>query len=329
MGFTIDDLDMKNSGLYVALALSLVAGLYVLSDVFWTVFLAGTFAYVLYPLTRRLRSKGFSERQSAALTTFLSFSVLLLFFVPVFLVLFERRQIIIDFMVSLPEEFTFQIFDFSLSYSTEQLEAMAVEWITAAAVTVAEAVPGLLLRVMLFVFILYAIMRYPDRIKDSVVGITPNVFNDVLYSYHERVEKTLVGIFAVQALTAVLTFVIALPVFYFLGYQPFVFLSLLSALLQFIPVIGPSLVILALVALELSVGLIGKAVLILVLGIVIIGFLPDAYLRPKMAGKTTGLPASLYFLGFVGGGLTLGAIGVLAGPLVIAFILETVELLKK
>jgi predicted PurR-regulated permease PerM len=36
---------------------------------------------------------------------------------------------------------------------------------------------------------------------------------------------------------------------------------------------------------------------------------------------------SLYFVGFVGGVLTLGAIGIIAGPLIVAILVEVVELL--
>ncbi len=44
--------------------------------------------------------------------------------------------------------------------------------------------------------------------------------------------------------------------------------------------------------------------------------------RPKLARYTTGLPASLYFVGFTGGVLTLGVIGFIAGPVVIALLVE-------
>jgi predicted PurR-regulated permease PerM len=53
------------------------------------------------------------------------------------------------------------------------------------------------------------------------------------------------------------------------------------------------------------------------LGLVLVGFLPDAVIRTKLAGRTADLPASLHFVGFVGGVLTLGLIGFIAGPLLV------------
>jgi len=61
----------------------------------------------------------------------------------------------------------------------------------------------------------------------------------------------------------------------------------------------------------------------------VIGFLPDADLRPVFAYRTTVLPRSLYFMGFAGGALTLGAVGVLVGHLLVTLVLETVELMPE
>jgi predicted PurR-regulated permease PerM len=60
---------------------------------------------------------------------------------------------------------------------------------------------------------------------------------------------------------------------------------------------------------------------------VIIGLVPDLVVRPQLASRQAKLPVSLYFVGFVGGVLTVGVIGVVAGPLVVALLIETVQLL--
>ena len=56
----------------------------------------------------------------------------------------------------------------------------------------------------------------------------------------------------------------------------------------------------------------------------IIGLVPDLVVRPQLASRQAKLPVSLYF---VGGVLTVGVIGVIAGPLVVALLIETVQLL--
>jgi predicted PurR-regulated permease PerM len=92
-------------------------------------------------------------------------------------------------------------------------------------------------------------------------------------------------------------------------------------------VIGPSVVVLALVAVELTQGGFLAAASFLITGLVLIGFLPDALIRPQIAQRTADLPASLYFVGFTGGILSLGAIGIIAGPVAVALLDEIVTLL--
>jgi len=324
-----DDIERRRLWLLVVLVLLSLISLIALSEVFWTIFLAAVFAYVLYPVKERVHGKRLSDRQSAAIVTGFAFLLLITLVLPVFFVLFRRRQTLISFISSLPEEVTIEISEFAYTYPTSQLEALARDWITSAAVSLGRALPSLSLKAFLFVFLLYAILKHPRSVERKLVAILPDSAGDILYSYHDRIKKTLVGIFAVQTITSFVTFLIALPVFYFLGYNAFVSLALLAGVLQFIPIIGPSVLILALVALELTAGFAFKAAVIFVFGIIVIGFMPDAYLRPLFADRTTGLPPSLYFIGFAGGALTLGAIGVLVGPLVIAVILETTELITE
>ena len=59
----------------------------------------------------------------------------------------------------------------------------------------------------------------------------------------------------------------------------------------------------------------------------VIGLLPDLVVRPQLASRQAKLPVSLYFVGFTGGVLTVGVIGVIVGPLAVAVLVETVELL--
>jgi predicted PurR-regulated permease PerM len=71
-----------------------------------------------------------------------------------------------------------------------------------------------------------------------------------------------------------------------------------------------------------------RAVLVTVLGLVFVGLAPDAVIRPRLASRTAHLPTSLYFIGFTGGILTLGAVGFIAGPLAVALLVEAVGLLS-
>jgi predicted PurR-regulated permease PerM len=105
-------------------------------------------------------------------------------------------------------------------------------------------------------------------------------------------------------------------------------LAVLAGVLQFIPILGPSIVVLVLAALELVAGNVVDAAVVTVVGLVVIGFLPDALIRPRLARLTSGIPGSLYFVGFTGGILSVGLVGLIAGPVVVALLAEAVSLLS-
>lgn len=143
--------------------------------------------------------------------------------------------------------------------------------------------------------------------------------------YDRRCTRSIV----IQAATAVATFIIALIVFLALGIQFPVTLAVLAGLFQFLPVIGPSLVIAGLVVGNLLAGDMVGATVIGAVGLVFIGFLPDAVLRPWLAQETSTLPSALYFVGLTGGLLSLGPIGIVAGPLVVVLLLELLAMLSE
>jgi hypothetical protein len=101
----------------------------------------------------------------------------------------------------------------------------------------------------------------------------------------------------------------------------------IAGMLQFIPIVGPSVLVLAMAAGDLIVENPTRAATVTVLGLVFIAYLPDPMVRPRLARRTADLPGSLYFIGFTGGLFTIGVVGVIAGPLLVALLAECVELL--
>lgn len=320
-----DFLGRERSVLTLILVTVALITIFLLSEIMGVVFFAITLGYVLYPGFRYLKDKGLSDRQSAGILALLSFLSLGLLSVPFLVVLYRRRDILIEFISALPQRFSYDILSYTYTIETNYLITLTRDWVSTTAVNIAQSIPSLSLQLFLLVFLVYAIVRHARKIEDAVLTIIPGNMKSSLYSYNRRIEGTLYGIYLVQLATAVLTFFIALPVFYLLGYPAFISLSLFAGVLQFVPVVGPSLLVILLSIFEYAAGNGFQAYLVLLVGLLVVAVLPDAVLRPRMAGRTTGLPASLYFAGFVGGVLTMGPIGVLAGPLLIALLLETIE----
>jgi predicted PurR-regulated permease PerM len=313
-------------GLFALLAL---LATFVLADVLATVFFAVTIAYALSPVRRRLVRRGLSDKIASTAVTSLAFVALGALLLPVGFVVYRRRQALFDLLRSLPAEFVLRFGGFEYAVETEPLLAAARESLASLAVDVARAAPVLTLKLLLFVFLVYALLYRPSRVEAAAVALVPESHHGILFALHERVRATLLSIYVLQVATAAGTFVIALVVFAALGYDAPFTLAVVAAILQFVPVLGPSVLVIVLVAVDVLAGNLVRAALGLVLGLAIVGFIPDAIIRPRLAKLTSDLPVSLYFVGFVGGVLTVGAVGFIAGPLVVALLVEVATLLSR
>jgi predicted PurR-regulated permease PerM len=310
----------------LAFVLVSIVSLYVLWQIVWTVFFALTFVYVLQPWRGELVDRGVRPRLAAAALTVVAFVGVLGLFVPVLLVVYQRRAPILDFFRDAPELIELSFAGFAYTYELSALVPVVRDTLSTAAVRVAQAAPVLAMKVFLFVFLVYALLYKPGGVRSLLFRTVPGEVQEELLAYHERVRETLYGLYFVQAATGVLTFLIALPVFAMLGYGAFFSIAVVAGILQFIPVLGPSVVVVAVAGVEAAAGDVPQAILVLVLGLTLVGFLPDAVLRPRLAKYSAGMPASLYFVGFLGGVFTVGPIGIIAGPLALSLLVQTVEL---
>ena len=307
-------------------ALALVTAV-VLFEILGTVVFAVTLAYVLSPLRTAAAGRGASPRVAAGVATGVASLAVVALVAPVGYVLYQRRRAALAVFESLPETVPVTVGETSYTVTLAPLLAGARELLTAAAVDVATAAPVLLLKTLVLVLLVYGLLYRPAAVRVAVTRALPATYHGPLFALDRRVAATLRSIYVLQAATALGTFLLGTGTFWLLGYDSPVVLGVLSGVLQFVPVLGPSVVVVALAGLELLAGEAVAAVTVTVVGLVVVGFLPDAVIRTRLAGYTAELPVSLYFVGFVGGVLTIGSLGFVLGPVVVALLVETVRLL--
>ncbi len=315
---------------YVLGGLLAVAGLLaaaVLWEVVEVVFFAITVAYVLYPLRQRLVDRGLSRRVASALVTTAAFLAVTLLLAPIALTVFERRGSIMELLGNLPDELPVELLGFVVEIDIAALVTSANNLLRSLAISLAADAIFIVLQFAMFVLILYGLLLRPQAVGRAAREVTPREYHDILEALHERISGTLYALYVIQAATAVVTFPIAIIVFYLLGYSDIFVLAVIASILQFFPIVGPGVLAMTLAGYDILIGMPGRAIGIVILGPLLIGLLPDILIRPRMASRRAKLPASLYFVGFVGGVLTVGVIGIIAGPLVVAILVELVDLL--
>ena len=321
--------DRRRLVLLALLAVVAIVAALLLRRVLATVFFAVTVAYVLVPLYRWLRRRGLPRWWASAVSTFVAFGAAVALLLPIGAVLYLRRGQLVAFLRSLPETVVIDVAGFVYSVDTGEATALLTSYLTRLAIGIVGATPELVAHATVFAFVVFGLLLGRPQVRRAFLRPVPDEYHDVAQSFHDRTRETLFALYVIQAATALGTFVIAFGVFWLLGYPYPVTLAVIAGILQFLPVVGPSLLVIAIGAYEFSVGTYADGLLVLALGLVLVGFLPDAVIRPRLARETAGLPSSLYFVGFVGGLLSLGPVGIIAGPLVLALLVESLSLLAR
>ena len=311
-----------------ALAVLGLLSVIVLSEVLGTVFFAVTVAYVLLPLRDRFRAAGYSRRVASVLTASVASAALVAVAGVLGFVLFRQSDSIEALLERVPSTLVVELAGFSYTVELSTVTATLSDVLASLAEAVLRAAPVVALKVVLFVILVFGLLLRPGAAGDAARGLVPRQYHDVLAALDRRTRQTLYGIYVLQAATAVGTALVAFVVFMLLGYSAPLTLAIIAGVLQFVPVVGPSVLVGGLAVFDLALGNPQRAVLVAVLGAVFVGFAPDAVIRPRLASRTADLPTSLYFIGFVGGVLTIGPIGFIAGPLVVALIVELVGMLS-
>jgi predicted PurR-regulated permease PerM len=183
------------------------------------------------------------------------------------------------------------------------------------------------LKAVIFFASLYVLLLRGEHIKTRIIAGIPETVKGRMQKMADGIVDTLYAIYIVHIGIAALTFVIAIPFFWFLGYGNVFFYSFLCALCELIPVLGSSVVFIFLGTYALSIGDINGVLILFFLGYIGVAALPEIYLRPVLMGRRVRLHPVLMLIGFFGGVITLGMAGFVLGPVFIVLLFNGYHIL--
>lgn len=309
----------------VAVAIVALATAVVLAELFATILFAITVAYVLTPVQGWFRGRGWPRRRAAIATTFVAIVAVLVVLLPLAYVVYGHRGEIAALLESVPSTFTVAAMGFEATVETATVIDAVADYVPTILLKSAVFLSAFSIKFALFAMVVFGLLLGHDRARRAILAPIPPVYTPFVDAMEERARETLVAILILQVGTAMGTFALAVPTFWLLGYDYAITLGGIAGALQFLPIIGPIVLLLALGAVHVIAGELVAALLVVGVGGVVIGWLPDLLVRPRLARYTTRMPGSLYFVGFIGGITTLGVVGILAGPLLVALLVEGVD----
>jgi len=179
-------------------------------------------------------------------------------------------------------------------------------------------VPVLVVDAIVFFLALFMFVFQGEAVAAAVTAALPARLRAAVERMTATSVDTLYAVYIVHVATAVITFLLALPFFWLLGYDHILFFSVMAGIFQLIPILGPSLIMLFIGIYALSIGDVRGAALAAFIGYPIVCAFPDIYFRPLMMGRRAAIHPVIMWIGFFGGLVTMGIIGFILGPLFLA-----------
>jgi predicted PurR-regulated permease PerM len=182
-------------------------------------------------------------------------------------------------------------------------------------------VPGVAVEMLIFVLALSIFIFSGPGMKADLNAMIPVDSRRNILVIWKRVYDTLYSIYIVHFSIAILTFFLALPFFWILGFDHIVFYAVLCALFALIPFLGPVFILGFLALYAFSIRDIRALLLIIFIGYPLLCVFTDMYLRPVLMGKRVEIHPVIIFIGFFGGMATMGLVGFILGPLLLSLLI--------
>jgi len=324
------------------IAYILVIGLFVLAaliikPVISSIIYGILLGYIFYPLYRVIRSKLKNENLSAFLVCL---TVLALIIGIISIILSSLLRQVIDLYLTLQDTNLLHIIKQTLpeflaasESSTTIVNAINTSLSNIIAGYLRQVnsfildIPIILLQLFVVIFIFFFTLKDGKKALEYIEELSPlKKENHEKFFTHLKdiTNSVLLG----QILVGVLQGVIAGIGYYLFGVPNALLLTFLTIIIGIIPLIGPWFVWIPVDIYLFVVGRNGAGVGLLVYGLFFINWI-DAFIRPIIVSKRTKINTAIVIIGMIGGLLTFGILGLILGPLVLAYILLVVELYRK
>jgi predicted PurR-regulated permease PerM len=326
--FTIND-DLKLGLLVISIFIVAVIAFWPLMTVFiWAI----AVAVALLPIHKRL-CRVVKPSVSATFTTIWVLLLILLVMSLAASVLINNEKHIVDMALSMLNGLkTTPLSGFLPSFSDAQLSNFDVtlkDLIVKTILSLTGNVMQTLLSIVIFFLSLSMLLYYGEDIWYTITSaLSPKLLCGI-DKLAEISGNTIYALIIVQISAAIISFILAIPFFYFLGYGDVLLFSTMIGFAMLIPLIGAQIMIIGLALYFLGIGDVRGTALMLFVGYPLLSGWLDFYYRPVMMGKRVAVHPVIMMIGIFAGVPFMGIVGFIIGPVLIALVVIGAKLLAK
>lgn len=332
----VDPKIIKHIAIWIFIAIILVLSVLIIKPIFLSILLGFILAYAFYPVYAWVYKRTKRKNLSAILISILA---LLIIFIPLWftastlikqifdvystiqsLDLTSMIETVLPFFFANPD--TAYNFNIALNNFVSNTASILMTKISEFIVDI----PAILLQLFVTMFVFYYALRDGEIFKKYIRALFPfsaetkNKFfkrsTDITYSV--IYGNIIVGL--IQGIATGIGLFIA-------GVENALLLTIIAIFLSIIPIVGSWLIWVPAALFLFVLGNTGAAIFLLIYGFFFVSII-DNIIRPYLVSKKTKVPNSITLIGMIGGLLVFGILGLLVGPLVLAYLLIILELYK-
>lgn len=328
---------------FVLFLLLLLVSYFIIKPFLLSLFFGVLLGYIAYPVYRFLAKKVRSPTLAALLVCLLIFLVILIPIAFLFKTLVQESYVV---FISVKQKLATGVFQNCYNQFCQQLKQWGKDpivsgeiqeiakgitnWVVKEGQELLFRLPTLVSSFLIILFTLFYTLKEGPALLERVIAYL-NIHTMKYTLLTARLREVVHGVVYGYILVAIIQGVLGGIGFFLFGLSSPIFWGLVMAFLALIPYLGTWLVWApAAVALLLdglfqdSTVLIAKSIGLFIYGLVIVSSL-DNLLRPKLVSKTAKIHPLIIVVGTLGGLFSLGAVGVIVGPLILSLVQVVLE----
>jgi predicted PurR-regulated permease PerM len=187
--------------------------------------------------------------------------------------------------------------------------------------------PTLLLHAVVILFTLFYSLRDKEELLNYIKSLSPfsTEINDKVFKSSKNITASV--LYGTVIIGAVEGLILGIGFFIF-GVPNALILSVLGMIVGILPILGPMIVWVPVLIYLLVI----KASITMILGVLVFGILSsniDHILRPIFISRYTKLHSAIVLIGMFGGVFLFGVLGLILGPLLLAYLLIILEVYRE
>jgi predicted PurR-regulated permease PerM len=235
---------------------------------------------------------------------------------------FDMQSFIRIFFPSAPDSFIVQM-TLTIKNAISEISSTILN----ALVNILIKVPKYLFNLIIVAFVFFFTLRDSEKLSEFVSTLSPlnKVQEKKLVKQFKNITNSIVyG----QVVIGIAQGIIAGIGFFLFGIPGALILTVLAITLSIIPIVGPILVWIPAAIYLFSQGNTFVAVLFVIYNFILVSNM-DNFLRVYLVSKNTNLSQVIVLIGMIGGLLIFGVLGLILGPLLLAYFITFLDVYRK